>query len=326
MDKPFLTFKEQLQRLQVKGISCESNEEKKMLIKKGYFNLVNGYKKPFVSRTLPDGTHIYYPETSVHKISQVFRFDRRLSSILLKNITHVEEEIRNISSYFFDYCNKDGGNWYSVSGYDPRVEPDLIEKLISDIKGEVESSKRSSNSYINHYASKDYEIPTWIMIKVIKMTTFTKFLDYSCKNVKIKICELFEMEYDSCNNDFKVLFGALNWMRKIRNACAHNERIMFIEDDNKAIITKYHKKLSNAYLKRRNKQIVDLLIFLKYVNTKRDYNKLIGTLTAELNQMRTVIGEVAFEKIRVGLGIRNIEHLQIISNEPKVINYLNLIY
>lgn len=49
MSKPFLTFTGQVERLKEKEISCETIEGKKILIKKRYFNLINGYKMPFIS-------------------------------------------------------------------------------------------------------------------------------------------------------------------------------------------------------------------------------------------------------------------------------------
>ena len=48
ISKPFLNYKAQIRRLNDKGISCNLPEEKRILIRKGYFNLINGYKKPFV--------------------------------------------------------------------------------------------------------------------------------------------------------------------------------------------------------------------------------------------------------------------------------------
>lgn len=327
MSKPFLTIREQIDRLSEKHISCETTDEKKMLIKKGYFNLINGYKMPFISHKLPNGNHVYHDGTSVKKIGQVFKFDRRLSNILLKNLTHVEEEIRNVTAYFFDLYNKNSNeSWCNVSCYDERSDEKTILKLIDEIKNEIKAAQKSNNAYIKHYANKDFEIPTWVMIKVLKMTTFTKFLELSNKKVKIAICELYDIEHNATNNEFKILLSALNWIRKTRNACAHNERIIFIQDDNYSVITKYHTILSNAYKKRtRKKQLIDLLIFLKYFNTKKDYNKLINLISIELQQMKQVIGDVVYEKIRVGLGIRNVDHLQVISSKAKTIDYTKLL-
>jgi abortive infection bacteriophage resistance protein len=260
-------------------------------------------------------------------INNVFRFDRRLSALLLKNITHVEEELRNLTAYFFDLNNRiHTERWCDIEGYDPKIDVNKISKLIEAINLEIQTAKESNNPYIKHYIQKESQIPTWIMIKVIKMTTFTKFIEYLKREVKRQLCDFYQIEHNESVNDFKILFSALNWIRKSRNACAHNERIIFLSDDNPAVITKYHHLLSNAYRQRnRSKQVVDLLIFLKYFNIRNDYKKLIRTILTELNQIKQVIESEVFEKIRVGLGIRHIQHMDIIVNDPKEIDYISLI-
>lgn len=79
--KPFLTYQEQIERLKEKGISCTKPNEKKYLIRKGYFNLVNGYKKPFVVKRDINGDHHYIEGTTIEKLYKVMKFDRRLSGM-----------------------------------------------------------------------------------------------------------------------------------------------------------------------------------------------------------------------------------------------------
>lgn len=149
---------------------------------------------------------------------------------------------------------------------------------------------------------------------------------YRIRKSKIAVCDLYDIVHVPKSNEFKILLSALNCLRKTRNACAHNERIIFNQDNNYAVITKYHGMLSNAYQKRfRKKQIMDLLIFLKYFNTKKDFNKLTNMIITELHQMKEVIGDVVFEKIRVGLGIRSVDHLFSISRQAKSIDYAKLL-
>ena len=48
-DKDFLTYNQQMKHLRSdKSISCHGTEDKVILCRYGYFNLVNGYKNPFV--------------------------------------------------------------------------------------------------------------------------------------------------------------------------------------------------------------------------------------------------------------------------------------
>ena len=104
-----------------KHIICSGSSHKKVLIRSGYFNIVNGYKTPFVSGLDALGNHIYISNTSINQLYAVKLFDEQLRSFLLKYITQVEEEIRTLTGYKFDECN-DNGNipWYDINAYSPR--------------------------------------------------------------------------------------------------------------------------------------------------------------------------------------------------------------
>ena len=47
-EKSFLTYNQQLRKLRnEKNIECEGTKDKTLLVRAGYFNIVNGYKDPF---------------------------------------------------------------------------------------------------------------------------------------------------------------------------------------------------------------------------------------------------------------------------------------
>lgn len=48
-EKTFLTYNQQLRKLRnEKNIDCEGTKDKTLLVRAGYFNIVNGYKDPFI--------------------------------------------------------------------------------------------------------------------------------------------------------------------------------------------------------------------------------------------------------------------------------------
>ena len=48
-DKEFLTYNQQMKKLRdKKKIDCGNTKDKTTLVRMGYFNLVNGYKEPFI--------------------------------------------------------------------------------------------------------------------------------------------------------------------------------------------------------------------------------------------------------------------------------------
>lgn len=49
-DKFFLTYNQQMRKLRNdKHLVCTGSPHKRILVRAGYFNIVNGYKNPFIS-------------------------------------------------------------------------------------------------------------------------------------------------------------------------------------------------------------------------------------------------------------------------------------
>ena len=68
-DKKFLTYNQQMKLLRSKkNIVCAKTPNKSILVRSGYFNIINGYKNPFVSSVNENGEHIYIPDTSIDQI------------------------------------------------------------------------------------------------------------------------------------------------------------------------------------------------------------------------------------------------------------------
>ena len=51
-----------------KGITCKGSPHKTILVREGYFNLINGYKKPFVADKDQYGNHIYIAGTTINQL------------------------------------------------------------------------------------------------------------------------------------------------------------------------------------------------------------------------------------------------------------------
>ena len=120
-DKFFLTYNQQMKKLRNdKGIICSGSMHKNILIRAGYFNIINGYKNPFISGRNDAGNHIYISGTTIEQLQAVKLFDEKLRSFLLRYITQVEEETRTLAGYKFDECNNNGEiTWYSTDAYSP---------------------------------------------------------------------------------------------------------------------------------------------------------------------------------------------------------------
>lgn len=321
-DKLFLTYNQQMRKLRNdKGIICTGSSHKKILVRAGYFNIVNGYKTPFVSGQDSNGNHSYISGTSIDQLQAVKQFDDKLRSFLLRYITQVEEEARTLAGYKFDECN-DNGNipWYNTDAYSPNKS--LQEKMSVISKAYNELSK-SQLDYVSFYMNNHKQIPTWIMFKVVNFSTFIDLIKYSKIDVSHSLCHLYEIEDDNGHPNVKLLIGSLHWMRKIRNSCAHNERVYCLtrqsnrRSNTGRIVEKYFQMLSSGYTRNLEQKLFDLFVYFKYFLPKNEYKQFMGELKFMLINLQSKIHPHAFEYVRGQMGIRNLTDLDALLSFPK---------
>ena len=315
-DKLFLTYNQQMKRLRnEKNIICEGSNHKRVLMRTGYFNLVNGYKSPFVNSTDASGKHSYIPGTSVSQFQAVKRFDDDLRSFLLKYISQIEEELKTLTGYQFDFCNEKGRiPWYDISAYDPSKS---LQQRMATISKAYEEMGRSRLDYVKFYMENHEQLPTWIVIKAVNLSTFIDILENSKKQVPHAICELYGLLDSSGRPNVKLLIGSLHWMRKIRNSCAHNERVYCISKNGGRIIEQYFDSLRPSYKRNLNQKVFDLVVYFKYYLPKGEYKRFIRQLKDMLSDLRNQIHPNAFDNVRGSMGLKDIDDLDALLSLPK---------
>lgn len=321
-NKLFLTYNQQMKKLRNdKKIECSGSSGKKILVRSGYFNIVNGYKTPFTSGYDDVGNHSYISGTTIEQLYSLKKFDDQLRLFLLKYITQIEEEVRTLSGYKFDECNNNGNiPWYNTEAYSPRKTLQEKMSVISDAYKELSKSKLD---YVNFYMQNHKQIPTWIMIKVVNFSTLIDIIQCSKAEVTHSLCYLYDLLDDNGLPNVKLLIGSLHFMRKIRNSCAHNERVYCFtrEHTNQRgsgrIVEKYFSSLGRRYTRNRNQTLFDLFVFFKYYLPKNEYKQFISELKNFLSNLESKIHPHAFDHVRGQMGILNIDDLDLLLNLPK---------
>lgn len=318
-DKNFITYNQQMRKLRNdKHIDCLGSEDKKILVRMGYFNIVNGYKIPFTCGLDANGDHIYLPNTSLEHLYKLKNFDDELRLFLLKYITQIEEEIRTLTGYKFDQSNNNGKiPWYDTNAYSSNSRLQNRMNAISSAYSELSSSQLD---YVKFYMENHTSIPTWIMIKVVNFSTFINILNNSKTTVKHSICKLYNMMDSNNKPNVKLLIGSLHWLRKVRNSCAHNERIFCIHQsqdrirqNSGRIVENYISLLRPSYSRDSDKRIFDLLIYFKYYLPDKEYKKMMQTFQKMLVDLQSCISINAFDNIRGQMGIKNLADLDILA-------------
>ena len=321
-DKFFLTYNQQMKKLRNdKNIDCQGSSHKQILVRAGYFNIVNGYKTPFVSGQDANGNHSYIYGTSIGQLQAVKYFDDHLRSFLLRYITQVEEETRTLAGYKFDECNSNGSiPWYDIDAYSPKKSLQEKMNVISQAYSEL---SKSQLDYVKFYMDNHKQIPTWIMFKVVNFSTFIELLNCSKIDVSHSLCKLYGLYDKNGLYNVKLLIGSLHWFRRVRNSCAHNERVYCLTRKNAShgktgrIIEQYFSSLSRGYTQDLSQRIFDLLIYFKYYLPKSEYRQFIHELKKMLLELQAKIHPHAFDYVRGQMGIKNLADLDLLIALPK---------
>ncbi len=204
------------------------------------------------------------------------------------------------------------------------TEKSKLQNKMNAISSAYSELNRSRSEYVRFYMNNHETIPTWIMIKVVNFSTFIDVLSNSKTDVTHALCKLYDLKDDAGYYNVKLLIGSLHWLRKVRNSCAHNERVYCIKqipdrnDKNSGrILEGYFKSLRPTYLKDKDKKIMDLLVYFKYYLTDKDFKDMMGELQKMLLKLQADVSTNAFDNVRGKMGIKNLNDLETLKNLPK---------
>lgn len=223
-DKPFRTYAQLVEKLrEEKGMTIPAEEETRVisLLKKySYFSLVSGYKTLFKAK---DGT--YLPGTTMDDILALYEFDDTLRDEFFHAIQIVERHIKSLLSYAFVSRYGEGQEAYlSPLNYDthPNARDEAtrqreIKKLITTFVSVV--TPPSDHGYIRHQWDKHSNVPLWAAVKVITFGSTSKMFSLCSSAVQSDVAK----EFPNVSAD--ALVGMLDMLTRVRNVCAHNERL-----------------------------------------------------------------------------------------------------
>ena len=102
MNKSFRSIEDQIRILNARGVST-TPETRMILMREGYYAVVNGYKLPFIDVRASERAEDdrFLSDTSFDDIYALFRFDRDLRALVFRHVMTVEATMRSILSYCF---------------------------------------------------------------------------------------------------------------------------------------------------------------------------------------------------------------------------------
>lgn len=298
VEKPFLTYREQIDKLKNdKKLQIDDEEHAIDLLKRhSYFALVSGYKRPFKSK---DGT--YQAHTTLDDIYALYSFDNALRNIVFSKILIVEKHIKSLISYSF--CEEYGS--LQQTYLDPTkynyipANHEGIDKLI--LKLMTIASDPKDYPYIQYQKDTYHNIPLWVMMKALPMGSISKMYSYLAPKIQSQVSH----EYPYVNEE--ELVRMLDLLSRVRNVCAHNERLFDYNYRKGAIKDSYvHQILAvskrGSKYKSGKSDLFAVLISLKYLLDKEEFEDLVKQIRTQLDTLYSSTKRINPNQMRKYMG------------------------
>lgn len=306
--KEHKTFNQQLTILRNRGVVVPTNgKPKRFLEQENYYNVINGYKDLFLvkgSNNQPVEPEIYQEGTHFNELKALLLFDRELRILLLKYLLIFENSIKTTVAYEFSKKYPRKNAYLDIANFvdnDPKKVLQQISILTKTIHDKVDRS-----GAIKHYIEEHGEVPLWVLVNFLTMGNIANFYNILTDSTKNIIAKFYTDKYRAQNKDntFRLssadLSACLKVANLVRNICAHDERLYNVNLRNVRI-----SQIANHFGIRRydNKRFIVLILFLKIVLDKKDFQRLYKALRNLFNQYADEFKTVVFEDILKTMGI-----------------------
>lgn len=264
--------------------------------RKGYYNIINAFKTPFLNSNSPE---MYIKNATFEEIYSLYEFDVSLRSLFLKYILIFENEFKslvvNVIVNKYNSCPYFSEVIYNSNS---KNKSKAYQEKIFELY-----MKNKRNPMVKHFLDKGEMIPLWALINLFDFGNMRIFYEILEDSLKRKISRKYNLTVNS-------LLSALSTLNLFRNICAHNNRLYNYKINNEEMQLSdldIHLKLNipkdknNKYAKGKN-DLFAVLISLKYLLSKEDFNNLINELDALVNNLNTSLKVISSKSILDEMG------------------------
>jgi abortive infection bacteriophage resistance protein len=291
-DKIFRDTRTQIGILKSRGIKIKSKKfAKQILLSINYYNLINGYKIPFIATTTPYET--YLPGTSFNEIYALYEFDRKLRILTLEVILKIEKQVKSTIAYCFskEHGHKDYlsyNNFDSIGKNKYKHVSDLFNSLYKKIVLNIDKDHS-----ITHYVNGKNYIPLWVLVNTLSFGDMSKLYSNMLSHDRNEVAKRIKW---GLREDY--MSSCLILISSIRNRCAHDELLYsyqsyaFIKQNN---YLKYFQKTdTNNYFSN--------IVAFKMLLSQREYALFQTSLEELLNKLSKELSTINISKIRNLMG------------------------
>lgn len=305
MSKPFKTYDEQIEILSNRGLGINNPEYAKIILSQvNYYNLINGYKTPFLDNTSSNGEEdVYKSGSSFEEIYALHEMDRELKEVIFSSLLRFEKLLKTSCAYHFSDLYRDGLYPYlQVENYSAsKHQLNYVLKNIGTLSNAISRENKNSNGKkpIKHYIKKHDHIPLWVLVNFLTLGNISYFYNSLDESLQNKIAKDFGERYkESYQSKEKIskteLIDIIKICNFFRNVCAHDE-VMFSFSLNKAGQTAIFEKFFNENYTGKN--LHDLILVLKLVIPEKEYQSLISSISSIKNKYEDKFTSISIDDI-----------------------------
>lgn len=269
-DFEYTTPEQQIKKLISQKLSFEDENQAKLILQTyGYYNIINGYRDPYITREY--GEKKYHPDVTFEQIFSLFSLDHSIRDAVVLSMIDLEEHLRAVvADIVAESFGSDHNEYLKTNNYRDRKvkQPHFSRRFIlDDLKKIAETSTKQP---IKYYRENHKIVPPWILLKGIPFGTLVNFTRLLKGPQKDKlVCIFYGNKVTDKNIDIykDLLADSLAMCYEYRNLAAHGGRIYnYIPKSNIRFFEKtdLHKGLP---------QLVNVLKQFEYNQPYRTLNK-----------------------------------------------------
>ena len=306
--KSFKTYDEQLDILVEKGLKIEDRTYAIRILKKeDYYNLINGYKKLFVTVDDIRKKERFKEKVTFEEIYSLYALDRELRTLILPYLLKFETNMKSSISYHFSSRYRKNHSYLEVKNYSRDIKASSYVLALIANKFQVIKSKGTQVGSIKHHLDNYDHVPLWVLMRFLTLGHVHKM--YTCLQPTVKnliskdFANEFNIDYD-LNVTFtpEMLGATLKIINFFRNVSAHEERL----HNFRVVKTPKLRGISNALALTQEEfgggNLFSLLATLKLVLSKSDFEILKITFTHLIGHYAPKFKSVLFHEIMNEMG------------------------
>ena len=238
MAKPFSSIERQIQLLEQRGVITD-DETGSILMREGYYSVVNGYKEPFIDLVASKeaGDDRYIDGTTFKEIHRLFTFDRSLRELTFHYLIRTEALVKTACAYCFSERHRGPEDYLKADSYATEEQykkfglknhtKNLVK--LTSILEDISMSSRSE--FTKHYREKYGEVPLWVLANDITFGNVQHFFNLMKPEEQFAVCKHISTATGRSGSTKLGYFKpseaktSIDYLVKFRNCCAHDDRL-----------------------------------------------------------------------------------------------------